>query len=380
MKIFHLSDLHLGKTVYEFSMIEDQEYILKAILNAVDTELPEAIFITGDVFDRSIPSLDALQLFENFLDNLVQRDIKVYIIGGNHDSGERLDFGSSMFNKSGVYITGSYTGNISPYVLSDDNISINIYSLPYIRPIHVKTYNEEVSINSYTEAMQVVIENMNINLEEINILLAHQFVTGATITDSEERNIGGIDNVDAEVFLRFDYVALGHLHKPQYIQKETIRYSGSPLKYSFSEVNHTKTITVVDIYEKNDIAILEIPLIPKHDMRQIRGRYLEITSRDYLSKLNINDYYRIILEDEEDQINALSKLRLIYPNLMTLEYDNKRTRASSNVLGLEVSSRQYTPIEFFDMLYEEQNGQPLSVVQREYMVKIIEEVFEEDIE
>lgn len=375
MKLLHLSDLHLGKSVHEFSMLEDQEYILKVILNIIDDESPQAVLISGDVFDRTVAPTEALRLFDDFLDGFARRSIEVFIISGNHDSADRLAFGSRLIDKSGVHISRVYDGQITPYVLSDEFGELNVFLLPFLKPVQVKRFFPEAEITTWTGAVRTVIDHLTIDDSNRNVLLAHQFVTGATTCESEEINVGGADNVDAEVFSQFDYVALGHLHGAQNIGRQTLRYCGTPLKYSFSEVSHKKTVTVVEFAEKGVIAVREIPLIPKRDMQEIRGKYLEITSRDFYQNLNTDDYYHITLTDEDDQPGAIGKLRVIYPNLMRLGYDNMRTRSESSVTGIADAS-QYTPIQLFDMLYEEQNGQTLSDTQRVFLDDLIEQVWE----
>lgn len=376
MKIFHLSDLHLGKSVHEFPMLEDQEYILKVILNIADEEKPKAILISGDVFDRTVAPTEALRVFDNFLDGLVRRNIEVFIISGNHDSADRLAFGSRLMEGSGVHISPVYNGTIKPFTLSDKLGELDVYLMPFLKPVQAKRFYPEHEISSWTDAVQIVIEHMEIDVSKRNILLAHQFVTGAETSESEEINIGGADNVDAEAFAPFDYVALGHLHGPQSISKPTVRYCGSPLKYSFSETAHRKSISVVEFEDKGNISIKEIPLIPKRDMRELRGKYLEVTSRDFYKNQNTDDYLRITLTDEDDQPDAMAKLRVIYPNLMRLDYDNKRTRTESFAVGVADTSL-YTPIQLFDMLYEAQNGQPISDTQRAFLNDLIEQVWED---
>lgn len=376
MKIFHLSDLHLGKSVHEFPMLEDQEYILKVILNIADEEKPQAILISGDVFDRTVAPTEALRVFDNFLDGIVRRNIEVFIISGNHDSADRLAFGSRLMEGSGVHISPVYNGTIKPFTLSDKLGELDVYLMPFLKPVQVKRFYPEHEISSWTDAVHIVIEHMEIDVSKRNILLAHQFVTGAETSESEEINIGGADNVDAEAFAPFDYVALGHLHGPQSISKPTVRYCGSPLKYSFSETAHRKSISVVEFEDKGNISIKEIPLIPKRDMRELRGKYLEVTSRDFYKNQNTDDYLRITLTDEDDQPDAMAKLRVIYPNLMRLDYDNKRTRTESFAVGVADTSL-YTPIQLFDMLYEAQNGQPISDTQRAFLNDLIEQVWED---
>jgi exonuclease SbcD len=376
MRFIHLADLHLGKVVHGFSMLLDQEYILNQILDIAKSRSCECVLISGDVFDRTIAPVEALRLFDEFLVSLAGENLKVFIIGGNHDSIDRLAFASRLIGESGVYISPVYGGTVVPYTLSDEYGEIDIYLLPFIKPAHVRRHFPDEKIESWTDALDVVIKNMSINPKKRNILLCHQFITGGIRSESEEVNVGGADNVDVGVFEPFDYVALGHLHGPQSVGRETVRYCGSPLKYSFSEVNHEKCVTIVDLGKKGDISIEKTPLTPLRDMREIKGKYLEVTSKEFYKDLNLDDYYRITLTDEEDQPDALAKLRIIYPGLMRLEYDNRRTRAVSDFSeSVDVSS--FTPLQLFEKLYKEQNGSNLTQTQRSYLTKIIDEVWEE---
>lgn len=357
-------------------MLEDQEYILKVILNIADQEKPQAILISGDIFDRTVAPIEALRVFDDFLDWLVRRNIEVFVISGNHDSADRLTFGSRLMERSGVHISPIYNGIIKPFTLSNEFGELDIFLMPFLKPVQVKRFYPEHEIASWTDTVRTVIEHMEIDVSKRNILLAHQFVTGAATCDSEEISVGGANNVDVEVFAPFDYVALGHLHGPQSISRPTVRYCGSPLKYSFSETAHRKSISVIEFEDKGNISIKEEPLIPRRDMREIRGKYLEVTSRDFYQNINTDDYYRITLTDEDDQPDAIGKLRVIYPNLMRLDYDNTRTRTESSITEIADASR-YTPIQLFDMLYEEQNGQPVSNTQRSYLNDLIEQVWED---
>ncbi len=375
MKFLHLSDLHLGKSVHEFSMLEEQEYILKVILDIADKEKPQAVLISGDVYDRTVAPTEALRVFDDFLNGLVRRNIEVFIISGNHDSADRLAFGSRLMDRSGVHISRVYNGKIEPLVLSDEYGYVAFYLLPFLKPVQVKRFYTDVEIATWTDAVKIAIDNMDIDESKRNVLLCHQFVTGAATCESEELSVGGADNVDAEVFAPFDYVALGHLHGKQYVSRETIRYCGTPLKYSFSEATHNKSLTIVELAEKGKAEIKEMPLVPNRDMREIRGKYLELTSREYYQDQNTDDYLHITLTDEDDQPDAIGKLRVIYPNLMRLDYDNKRTRTESSVSGVADASK-YSPIELFEMLFEEQNGQQTTDTQKDFLNGLIEEVWE----
>lgn len=375
MKFLHLSDLHLGKSVYEFSMIEDQDYILQEILKIADEQQPQCVLISGDVFDRTIASTEALRLFDDFLFALAKKHIQVYIINGNHDSADRLAFGSRLIVGSGVHIARVYNGVIDRYTVTDAYGDIDIYLLPFLKPLLVKRFFPEEEIHSWTDALNVVIKNMPVDPDRRNILLAHQFVTGAQRSESEEINVGGADNIDVNVFDPFDYVALGHLHGPQSVGRETVRYCGTPLKYSFSEAGHNKTVTVVELEEKGLVTIQEIPLIPLRDMREIRGTYLEVTAKDFYGNSPLEDYYHITLTDEEDQSDALNKLRIFYPHLMRLDYDNSRTRSESD-FSVSIDTSRLTPMELFETFYKEQNQQDLSEKQKSYLSEVMDKVWE----
>ena len=375
MKFIHLSDLHIGKRVNEVSMMEDQEYILHQILEQTDHIQPDAVLISGDVYDKSIPSAEAVTLFDNFLWALAERKLRVLIISGNHDSAERLAFGGRLMENKGIYLSPVYDGSIAPITLNDEYGSVSFWMLPFIKPAHVKRFYPEEIIESYTDACRVAVKNMHLDPTRRNVLLTHQFVTGSATCDSEEISVGGTDNVDAAVFEDFDYVALGHIHGPQNIGSERIRYCGTPLKYSFSESNHKKSITVVELGEKGTFHLETVPLIPKHDMRQIRGSYEEITARSFYQDTAVDDYLQITLTDEEDVPEAVSRLRVIYPNLMKLAYDNTRTRSASVVDGaLDVQKK--SQLQLFSELYEIQNGQPMNDVQQEFMRELIESIWE----
>lgn len=375
MKFIHLSDLHIGKRVNEVSMIEDQEYILSQILEQTDRIQPDAVLISGDIYDKSVPSAEAVTLFDNFLFALAERKLQVLIISGNHDSAERLAFGGRLMENKGIYLSPVYDGSIAPITLNDEYGSVSFWMLPFIKPAHVKRFYPEEIIESYTDACRVAVQNMHLDPTQRNVLLTHQFVTGSATCDSEEISVGGTDNVDAAVFEDFDYVALGHIHGPQNIGSERIRYCGTPLKYSFSESNHEKSITVVELGEKGTFHLETVPLIPKHDMRQIRGSYEEITARSFYQDTAVDDYLQITLTDEEDVPEAVSRLRVIYPNLMKLAYDNTRTRSASVVDGaLDVQKK--SQLQLFSELYEIQNGQPMNDVQQEFMRELIESIWE----
>lgn len=376
MKLIHLSDLHIGKRVNEISMIEDQTYILQEILEIIDNENADAVLIAGDVYDKSVPSAEAVTLFDDFLCRIAERDLPVLIISGNHDSPERLAFGNRLMENRGIHISPVYNGEITPITLSDDHGEIHFWLLPFVKPAHVRHYYPDEGIESYTDAIQVAVQKMEIDKSARNVLLTHQFVTGATTCESEEISVGGTDNVDASVFADFDYVALGHIHGPQNIGSDRIRYCGTPLKYSFSETNHKKSVTIVEFGEKGDLQIRTVPLLPKHDLREIRGTYQDLTAKCNYDGTAVDDYLHIILTDEEDVPEAMNRLRVIYPNLMKLTYDNTRTRSNNLIDSVEELERK-SPLELLDELYELQNNQPMSEVQRAYAQELIESIWED---
>lgn len=328
MKLIHLSDLHLGKRVNGFSMLEDQQYILTEILRLIDTEQPEVVLIAGDVYDKSVPSAEAVALLDDFLVCLSKRKLQVFIISGNHDSPERMAFGGRLMGRSGVHIAPVYGGRVEPFTLADAHGPVYFYLLPFVKPAHVRRFFPEEEIVSYTDALSTAIGAMQVDPAQRNVLVTHQFVTGAARCDSEDISVGGADNVDVSVFDPFDYVALGHLHGPQKVGRETVRYCGTPLKYSFSESRHQKSVTVVELGEKGSVALRTAPLTPMRDMVELRGAYNELTFRGFYEGTNDRECYaHITLTDEDDIPGAVAKLRVIYPYLMKLDYDNKRTQA-----------------------------------------------------
>ena len=375
MKFIHLSDLHLGKRVNEFSMIEDQQYILKEILTIVKDAKPDGVIIAGDVYDKSVPSEDAMKLWDGFLISLAEKKIPVFAISGNHDSAIRFADHGELVDVTGIHLSPVYDGNVKKCVMTDEEGPVNIYLLPFIKPATVRAVFPDENINDYTDACRVAVEHMNVDTSERNILVAHQFVTGAQRCESEEVVVGGIDNVNASVFDAFDYVALGHIHGKQSIGRKEVRYCGTPLKYSFSEKDHKKSVTVVEIGKKGNVDISEVPLIPKHDLREVRGSYDEVTMKSNYENTDTDDYVHIVLTDENDIPDAVGKLRVIYPNLMKLSYDNKRTAKQKEVTDAEDVEKK-SPIELFGEFYEMQNNQEMTDEQREFVQNLIESIWE----
>ena len=378
MKLIHLSDLHLGKRVYDFNLLEDQAYILKEILKVIDTEEPDGVIIAGDIYDKSVPSTEAVEILDEFLVQLSRRDLQVFLISGNHDSPERLAFASRLIASAGMHVSPVYHGVIEPIVLTDAYGPVNVYLLPFVKPAHVRRFFPDTKIESYQDALCAAIEALPVDWSGRNVLVTHQFVTGAVRSDSEEISVGGTDNIDAAVFERFDYVALGHIHGPQNIRSERIRYCGTPLKYSFSEAEPVKSVTVTEIGEKGSLSVRTVPLHPVRDLREIEGTYEELTYRPNYEGTNTEDYLHITLTDEEDIPDAIGKLRLIYPNLMSLDYNNSRTR-SAGVLSDPAEADRKSPLVLFEEFYKEQNGRSMSDEQKDFAREIMEHIWEEQL-
>lgn len=377
MKLFHLSDLHIGKRVNEFSMIEDQKYILKRILDLAEEEKPDGIILAGDIYDKQIPSAEAVQVFDEFITRLAGRAIPVFIISGNHDSAERLAFGGRLLNNRGIYLSPVYDGSVTKIPLKDQYGTVWIHLLPFIRPSTVRHVfeNEADLVTDVQTAAETVIRHMEIDLKDRNILVAHQFVTGASRCESEDVQVGGLDNIDAAVFTPFDYTALGHIHSPQNVGTDRVRYCGTPLKYSFSEVDQEKSITVVELEKKGTVRTSLLPLKPLRDMRKLRGTYLELTDRSFYRDMNREDYIQVTLTDEDDVPDGLQKLRVIYPNIMQLLYDNQRTKTTQEVDAAQAVEKK-TEIELFYEFYELQNNQPMTQQQKDFAEQLIREIKE----
>ncbi|MDE6846766.1 MAG: exonuclease SbcCD subunit D [Lachnospiraceae bacterium] len=379
MKFMHLADLHLGKRVNEFSMLEDQKYVLEQVLKLLDEERADALLIAGDIYDRQIPPIEAVRLFDFFLTRVAERHIQVYLISGNHDSIERVSFGARLMESSGIHMATEYDGTVDFVTVEDEYGVIDIYLLPFLKPAQVRAvWGEEAEqIRTYQEALAFVMSKLTRNMEHRSILLAHQFVAGAAVCDSEEHAVGGLDQVEVSCFDGFDYVALGHLHGAQCAGRDVVRYAGTLLKYSFSEVSHKKSVTMVELKEKGNVEIYSRPITPLHEMRDIRGSYEQVTKRSNYENTDTRDYVRITLTDEEDIFDAVGKLRVIYPNLMRLEYDNMRTRQHQSVKVPE-QEEEKTPFTLLEELFVLQNNKPMSKEQGAYMQEMIRRVWEDE--
>lgn len=378
MKFAHIADLHIGKRVHDFSMLEDQKYILEQMLKIFRKQQVDGVLVAGDVYDKSVPSAEAVRIFDSFLTSLAKEQIPVYIISGNHDSAERLSFGAELFADNQIYISDVYDGTLRKIRAQDEYGSVYIYLLPFLKPAQVRHALSREEITTYEEGVAAALNECEIDMTQRNLLIAHQFVTGAGRSDSEEVSVGGIDNVDKEVFEKFDYVALGHIHRPQQVGRESLRYSGTPLKYSFSEADHKKSVTIVELLKKGEMHISTVPLIPKRDLRKLRGSYLQVTAKEAYTSENKRDYLQITLTDEEDIPGAMEKLRTVYPNLMRLEYDNKRTRENKEIKEA-IRQESKSEMELFEEFYELLNNEPMKEEQKRFTEALINELKEESL-
>lgn len=377
MKILHTSDLHIGKRINEYSMYVDQKDILDKIVNIANEEQPDAIILAGDIYDKSIPSAEAVSLFDEFLVKIVKLGKSTFIISGNHDSAERIAFASRIMKTNKVYLSPVYDGNISPVVLRDGDCEVAFYMVPFIKPITVQHFAEEGSeLKSYNDAMKYVIEHLDVDKDRYNVLITHQFITGAEKSESEDIMVGGTDNIDASLFDDFDYVALGHLHRPQYCDRETIRYSGTPLKYSFSEVNDNKSVTIVEIDGKKAPVISTRSLAPLHEWYDLKGTFAKLSDKKFYEGKGYEEaFVRITLTDEDDVPDGMRKLRSIYHNIMEFRYDNERTRAENSRIESLDKVDAIKPDEIFANLFDKQNAHPMSGEQENYLNKVIDSIF-----
>ena len=382
MKVLHLADLHIGKIVLEQSMLEDQKYMINQIIEKIKEENVEVVLISGDVYDRSVPPSDAVNVLDNFLKVLIKDlKLKVLIIAGNHDSKERLNFGSKIFAEEGLYISATYNGKIDKVELKDKFGKINFYMLPYIKPVEVKQYFDE-EINSYHLAVKAVIDKEDIDEFNRNIILSHQFVTAGNEepekSDSETLFLGGTENVDVSCYDKFDYVALGHIHGPQRIGRDTARYAGTILKYSFSEVNQKKRLTIIDFQEKGKIDIKFIDLKPLRDMRTIKGPIKELLKEENYINTNREDYIRAIITNKEPIYDAIGQIKKVYPNTLRLDIENSKMKNNSETKLSDLDNiKKKSELELFNEFYKYQHNKNLDENQEKILKTIIKEVRKE---
>ncbi len=376
MRFLHLSDLHLGKRVCEFSMLDDQRYILDQILSLLDETPVDGVLLAGDLYDKPVPPAEAVRLLDWFLTELANRKLPVFAISGNHDSADRIAFGSHLLAESRVYVSPVFAGAPEPISLTDAHGTVDVWLLPFLKPAAVRHIYPDEPIESYNDALGCVLRHCALDKTRRNVLVAHQFVAGAACCESEEPSVGGVDSVDAALFDAFDYVALGHLHSPQKVGRDAVRYCGTPLKYSFSEARQHKSVTFVELGEKGDVQLSFAPLTPLHDLREVRGSYMELTDRRTYEHTAVDDYLHITLTDEQDVPDALARLRVVYPNLMRLDYDNLRTRQQQEIDGPE-RAEERSPLEHFAAFYESQNNAPLTAEQAAFCQELIEKIWKE---
>lgn len=377
MKILHLADLHLGKRVNEMSMIEDQKYILDQIITLIKEESVGIVLLCGDIYDKSIPTIEAIHLLDEFLDQLSKMAIKVLMISGNHDSIDRLSFGKSLFTRSNLYIASQFENEREKITVKENGITVNFYMLPFVKSAYI-SHIFQLQTDSYEECFRYLIEHTKIDEEETNILLSHQFVTAnkknPELSDSETSSLGGIDNIDFHIFDPFDYVALGHIHKPQAMGREMVRYAGSILKYSFSEIHMDKKATILTIDAKKEISLSFHPLKPLRDMREIECSLEELLKKQ-CEIGNQEDYMHVILTDEEQILDAIGKVRTIYPNVMQISFKNRRHMKqleSAQIKEDQISDQ--SPAELFEQFYKMQNHIDLDEKRLQLVLSVFEEV------
>ena len=377
MKILHLADLHLGKRVNEMSMIEDQKYILDQIITLIKEESVGIVLLCGDIYDKSIPTIEAIHLLDEFLDQLSKMAIKVLMISGNHDSIDRLSFGKSLFTRSNLYIASQFENEIEKITVKENGITVNFYMLPFVKSAYI-SHIFQLQTDSYEECFRYLIEHTKIDEEETNILLSHQFVTAnkknPELSDSETSSLGGIDNIDFHIFDPFDYVALGHIHKPQAMGREMVRYAGSILKYSFSEIHMDKKATILTIDAKKEISLSFHPLKPLRDMREIECSLEELLKKQ-CEIGNQEDYMHVILTDEEQILDAIGKVRTIYPNVMQISFKNRRHMKQLESAQIkEDQILDQSPAELFEQFYKMQNHIDLDEKRLQLVLSVFEEV------
>ncbi|MBR4502032.1 MAG: exonuclease SbcCD subunit D [Clostridia bacterium] len=350
MRFLHIADLHLGKQLNDLSLLADQEFVLEQIVSIAEEERADAVLIAGDVYQRSSPQEEAMALFDGFVSRLVKLGKKIFVISGNHDSALRISYFSSLIRSSGVYVSEAFEGRMQNVTLNDADGDIVVWLLPFLRPSRVKKHLPEERITTCQEAVQAVLRHADIDRRKRNVLICHQFITGSETSDSEEMTVGGLDNIDASVFDAFDYVALGHIHKPQKVFRDTLRYAGSPLKYSFSEAGHKKSAAIVDMREKGDVAVHTRPLYPLHDLRLLDGTLDSLMALPYSE-----DYLWITVHDELVPPDARVTLSVNFPNMMKFSVSNSRTKYDMDVLASQ-SMENKTVLELFTDFYRLQNN------------------------
>lgn len=352
MKFLHIADLHIGKALNDVSFLDDQQNALIQIVRIAESERVDAVLVAGDIYQKASPSAEAMAVFDDFITQLTSMGIKAFIISGNHDSSQRISYFASLIRDSGVYVSEAFTGSLQQVILRDAYGELVIHLLPFIKPSVVRRLIPESDVNTYQEAVEAVLANSTVDKSRRNVLLCHQFITGAEISDSEERMVGGLDQIGAAVFDDFDYVALGHLHKPQRVLRDTLRYAGSPLKYSFSETPHRKSATIVDMREKGSIDIKTVPIVPMHDMRLVEGKMADI-----MDMTPSTDYVWVTVNDELVPPDARLDVSTVFPNMMKFSISNSRTKLDADVMAAETIENKDVPQLFRDFYRLQNNDQ-----------------------
>ena len=374
MKFLHLGDLHLGKTLGDFSLVEDQRDILNKICTIAEEKKADAVCIAGDVYDKAIPSEAAVNLLDEFLNRLAEKKIACYMISGNHDSDDRLNFASRLLSDKGIYIAAKYQGKLEKKVFQDAYGEVNIYLLPYIKASLVRHYFPEEKIESYEDAVRVILEKAEIDPKERNIILAHQFVAGKG-TDPElagsegmgSLNVGQVEKIGYDCFDAFDYAALGHIHSPQKVGREEVRYSGSPLKYSLSEVNNKKSVPLVTMGEKGELEIELLPLKPLRDLRHLKGKREKLLAAENI--VDKDDFIYITLTDEEFINDAMGIFQQYYPNTVKIDYENSHTKELRD-LNLAEFAEERSLEDILSDFYEQVYGCQISEEEKKTLMKV----------
>ncbi len=350
MKFLHLADLHLGKRLNDFSFLEDQVRLLCQVEEIARSERADAVLIAGDVYQKASPQSEAMAAFDQFITRLKEMGLAVFVISGNHDSAQRISYFSLLLKNSGVYVSEAFDGHLQQVTLQDEHGELVVSLLPFLKPIQLRRFYPDEKIETYQDAVQAVLRHSPVDTAKRNVLVCHQFITGAETSDSEEKTVGGLDNIDAAVFADFDYVALGHIHKPQKCTRDTLRYAGSLMKYSFSEVNQKKSVTVVEMEEKGEISIRTVPLAPPHDMRLVEGLMDDVLAMPYSE-----DYVWVTLRDELPPPDARVTVSTVFPNMMKFSVVNSKTKTDIDVLAREAMENK-SPEELFSDFYRLQNN------------------------
>ncbi len=378
MKFLHISDLHLGKQLAEYSLLEDQRYILRQILDIVADRQPDAVVVAGDLYDKPVPPAEAVTVLDWFITSLTEMGVALLMISGNHDSPERLDFGSGLFEEKGVYLVGQFNGAPKKVTLGKPDDQADFYLLPFIRPGNVRPFYPDEEIKSYDDAMRCVMKHFTLSKEIPSVLVAHQFVTAGGVSpersESEVISLGGTDNVDVSNFISFQYVALGHIHRPQRLTRDSVRYAGSPLKYSFSEAEYDKSVVMVTLNGMEEPSIELIPLVPMRDLRRIRGPLDKLLSDEVAAASNREDYLHVTLTDTEPVADPLYRLRQVYPNIMRLSFSSSLEEEEVEIAACEEVEHR-TPPQLFAEFYNQMQGEPLSEEDGKLVLRLMEKVW-----